>query len=195
MKKRFKSLFQHLSTKSIWRFASLLLVVVVPLALILAGVVLGQHPYSGMTWSFTSGRVNSVDPQGPVADMIREGEHIQEIEGEPVYQARDFPDKEPGERVTLLVEQEGVVHEVTIELTRPSLNELLTRFSTLLIAFLFWVPGLLVLAYARPSQLPRIFILFCMILPPILNGPANFLNSFTVVIPSTVIKAVHPTPQ
>jgi len=169
MKKRFKSLFQHLSTKSIWRFASLLLVVVVPLALILAGVVLVQHPYSGMTWSFTSGRVNSVDPQGPVADMIREGEHIQEIEGEPVYQARDFPDKEPGERVTLLVEQEGVVHEVTIELTRPSLNELLTRFSTLLIAFLFWVPGLLVLAYARPSQLPRIFILFCMILPLILG--------------------------
>jgi signal transduction histidine kinase len=162
MKKRFKYPFQYLSTKSIWRYASLLLVVVVPLALIWAGVVLAQHPYSGMTWSFTSGRVNSVDPQGPAAYMIREGDLIQVIEGEPVYQARDFPGKEPGEWVTLLVEQEGVVHEVTIELTRPSLKELFTRFSTLLIALLFWVPGLLVLAYAQPSQLPRIFILFCM---------------------------------
>ena len=162
MKKRFKYPFQYLSTKSIWRYTSLLLVVVVPLALIWAGVVLARHPYSGMTWSFASGRVNSVDPQGPAADIIREGDHIQVIEGEPVYQARDFPDKEPGEWVTLLVKQEGVVREVTIELARPSLNELLTRFSTLLIALLFWVPGLLVLAYARSNQLPRIFVLFCM---------------------------------
>lgn len=162
MKKRFKYPFQYLSTKPIWRYTSLLLVAVVPLALIWAGVILAQHPYSGMEWSFTNGRVSSIDPQGPAADMIREGDYIQVIGGEPVYQARDFPDKEPGERVTLLVEQEGVVREVTIELARPSLNELLTRFSTLLIAFLFWAPGLLVLAYARPSQLPRIFILFCM---------------------------------
>jgi len=169
MKKRFKYPFQYLSTKSIWRYASLLLVVVVPLALIWAGVVLAQHPYSGMTWSFTSGRVNSVDPQGPAAYMTREGDLIQVIEGEPVYQARDFPGKEPGEWVTLLVEQEGVVHEVTIELARPSLKELLTRFSTLLIALLFWVPGVLVLAYARSNQLPRIFILFCMIFSLVLG--------------------------
>lgn len=132
------------------------------MALIWIGVVLAQHPYSGMTWSFTSGRVNSIDPQGPAADMIREGDLIQVIEGEPVYNARDFPGREPGERVTLLVKQEGVVREVTIELARPSLSELLSRFSTLLIAFLFWVPGLFVLTYAQPSQLPRIFILFCM---------------------------------
>ena len=162
MKKRSKYFFQYLSTKPIWKCTSFLLVVVVPLALIWAGVVLAQHPYSGMVWSFTSGRVNSIDPQGPAAYMIREGDLIQVIGGEPVYQARDFPDREPGERVTLLVEQEGFVHEVTIELARPSLEELLTRFSTLLIAFLFWVPGLLVLTYARQSQLPRIFVLFCM---------------------------------
>lgn len=64
--------------------------------------------------------------------------------------------------MTLLAEQGGIVREVTIELEQPSFNEVLKCFSTLLIALLFWVPGLLVLAYARPSQLSRTFILFCL---------------------------------
>lgn len=97
MKKRFKDTFQYLSNKTTRRFTSLLLAMVVPLALIWAGGVLVRSPYSGMTWSFTSGKVNSVDPQGPAADIIREGDHIQAIDGEPVYQARDFPGRKPGE--------------------------------------------------------------------------------------------------
>jgi len=162
MNKQDKHSSQHLSIKTIRRFSFLLLVVIVPLALIWAGGVLARSPYSGMTWSFTSGKVNSVDPQGPAGDIIWEGDRIQAIDGEPVYQAREFPGRKPGERVTLSIERGGIIHEETIELEQPSLNEILTRFSTLLIALLFWVPGLLVLAYAQPSQLSNTFFLFCM---------------------------------
>lgn len=162
MDKRLKTLSQSIPLEMFWRHTSFFLMVCVPLVLVWSGVILARHPYSGMTWSFTSGRVNNVDPRGPAAGIVREGDHIRSIDGKPVYRAREFPGREPREKIAMMVERDGATREVTIELASSPIDVLLTRFSTLLVALFFWVPGLIVLIYGKPSALTKAFLLFCL---------------------------------
>jgi len=162
LKKRLSSFIQLVATRKPWRYGSFLLMIIVPIAILWSGVILINHPYSGITWSYPSGKIDVVDPEGPAVEKTQVGDHIRAINGKPIYQARDFPGKEPGEEVSLTVKRGENLLEYTIVLMKPPLDEILTRLSTLLVAFFFWLPGAFVLMYGRSSELAKIFTLLCM---------------------------------
>ena len=140
-----------------------LLVLFIPLVLIWAAVILLRQPYSGLIWSFTTGIVSDIDPQGPAANLFQAGDRILSIDGVDVYQARDFPAREAGTLAILSIERDTNLIEVTLRLDRPPLLTIFKRLSTLLVAFSFWMPGALILAFGRPGRLSVMFFVLCQL--------------------------------
>ncbi len=125
-----------------------------------AGLVIVQRPYSGLTWSYKSGVIHQVDPQGPAAGLFQVGDQITAIDGLPPYQARDLPGRKVGDPVAFTVERGQDILSLHLQLTRASLTWALTSLTTILVALSFWLFGLLVLVFGPPDKLVRYFFLF-----------------------------------
>lgn len=131
------------------------------LVLVWVTALLARHPYSGLTWSYTTGVVQTVDPRGPAAALFQRGDRITAVDGTPVYAARDLPGTQAGQWVTFDVVEDGVESTRRLQLAAPPLRVLFSRLSPLLVAFSFWLLGTLLLAFGRSSSLITLFFLFC----------------------------------
>ena len=134
-----------------------------------AGLLIVQHPYSGLSWSYKSGIVSYVDPQGPAAASFQVGDRILAIDGLPPYKARGLPDRKVGEWVAFSAERGQAVLSIQLRLAGPYLPRVLTSLTTLLVAFSFWLLGLLVLVFGPPGGLTRGFFLFGQVFTLILG--------------------------
>jgi signal transduction histidine kinase len=134
-----------------------------------AGLLIVQHPYSGLSWSYKSGVVSYVDPQGPAAASFQIGDQILAIDGLPPYKARDLPGRQAGDRVAFNVERGQDILSIQLRLTSPGLLKMLTSLTTIPVALSFWLLGLLVLVFGPPGELIRGFFLFSQIFTLILS--------------------------
>ena len=126
-----------------------------------AAFTLIQYPYSGMTWSFTNGVIISIDPKGPSAELFQEGWRITAIDGVPVYEARNLPDRHAEDWVTFTVNKGSAAEDIKLRLTSAPMPELTKLLSIIPIATAFWLLGTVVLAYGQSDRLVTLFFLFC----------------------------------
>lgn len=150
-------------------YLAFLLSLFILVVLVWAGAILFRQPYSGLTWSFTTGIVSDIDPQGSAANLLQAGDRILAIDGVEVYPARDFPGRKTGDPAILTIERHTNRFQVTLRLDRPPVWILFKRLSVLLVAFSFWVPGALILAFGRPGRLPAAFFAHCQLFALILG--------------------------
>jgi signal transduction histidine kinase len=122
-----------------------------------------QHPSSGISWSFTSGAVISVDPDSSASDLIQVGDRIISVDGIPVYRARFLPARKAGDIVVFQVENQNERREVSLTLAPPLMRELVKRISIIPICLSFWILGVIVLAFGKPDKLFYLFFLFCQL--------------------------------
>lgn len=151
------------------KYFPLLLALFIFVVLIWTGVILFRQPYSGLAWSFTTGIVSDVDPQGPAENLLKVGDQILAIDGIDVYQARDFPGREAGTPVTLTIKRDTNLIQVTLRLDRPPGWIIFKRLSILLIALFFWMPGALILSFGQPGRLSGMFFVLCQLCALILG--------------------------
>lgn len=119
------------------------------------------HPYSGITWSYTSGMIINVEAGGPAAELLLAGDRIIRIDGVPVYEARNLPDRGIDDEVIFTVERQGKLFTQAVQLTAPPISELSKRLSIIPVAFTFWLLGIVVLAFGQPDRLINLFFFFC----------------------------------
>jgi signal transduction histidine kinase len=122
-----------------------------------------QHPSSGISWSFTSGVVLSIDQNSQAAEQIKIGDRIINVDGVPVYEARFIPGKKAGDIVVLAVDKQGALENYFVQLYPPSVDELIKRVSIIPICLSFWLLGVIVLAFGKPDKLVYLFFLFCQL--------------------------------
>ncbi len=121
---------------------------------------LARHPDAGVTWSFTTGLVATVDPAGPAAGRLRPGDHVLTIDGLPPQQTLFYPNKQAGDVLVLQIQRNDESRMVTVKLVPPKAPEIVSRLSPLMVALVFWGLGAVILAF-NASLLGVLFYLFC----------------------------------
>ncbi|MCC6188896.1 MAG: hypothetical protein IT318_07665 [Anaerolineales bacterium] len=132
---------------------------------------LARHPHAGITWSYVTGLIETVDPRGPAAGRLHPGERLLAIDGLAPNQALFYPGKLPGDSVIFLVQRNGESHSVVVELTQPAAMEIAGRLSPLFVALVFGSVGAVILAF-NVSLLSVLFFLFCQMSAAVLASGA-----------------------
>ncbi len=139
----------------------LLLALLTVLAMGWSSLILVRQPYSGLSWSYSTGLVKTVAPGGPADGIFQVGDLIRTVDGVGVYQARELPGRRAGDNVLFTVERSGTLLEIPLRLSAPSTLQILYRLTVIAIAFPFWLVSLLVLALGRSSRIEILFFLVC----------------------------------
>lgn len=164
--------------KFLWKNAPILVATIVLSTLIWAGRLLIQHPYTGMIWSYQTGSVLDVDPQGPAFSYFEPGDLVRSIDGIVPYQARGLPGKQSGDTVTFTFEKGEEHLRVRLLLVQPPIEVLFNRLSTLVIALSFWLLGVLVVAFNQQDRSATMFFFFS--------------HTFSVVLSLGAVSAIAP---
>ncbi len=133
------------------RLASLVLALASLLLLGWAAWQLGRAAYIGATWSWHTGIVDAVDPEGPAAGHLQPGDRIRTIDELPVWAARQAILKQAGESLKFVVDGAGLSHSAAVRLAGQPPGVLLRTIEPLLIALAFWVLSVVVLVFAPPG--------------------------------------------
>jgi hypothetical protein len=121
------------------------------------------NPYDGIFSVDPPGLILSLDAAGPAATSLQEGDSILAIDGTPINNALPFYDgKHSGDQVQLLIQRAGRTLPVSITLTEASANEKLQRVTPLIVALLFWLIGVAIIAFQPFDRLAELFFLFCL---------------------------------
>lgn len=126
-----------------------------------SGLILVRQPYSGLSWTYSTGLVKTVEPGGPADGLFQVGDLIQTIDGVGVYQARELPGRRAGDTVLFTVERSGELLDIPLKLAAPSPVQIVGRLTVVAIAFPFWLISILVLALGRSSRIEILFFLVC----------------------------------
>lgn len=119
-----------------------LLVTLILLFTIWAITLTFQRPSAGATWSYVTGKVQTVESHGPAKGILRQGDIILTINGQSVWIARGFPNSRTGDMLHFIVLRGGKAIEATITLSHAQTLLTIGRLSPMLIGFLFWVLGI-----------------------------------------------------
>ena len=124
-----------------------------------------SSPWDGMVWSDTTQRVLSLSAGGPADEAgIEVGDLVLAIDGVPF--ARRFPlyDADPGDKIVLTVERDGVARDLPLVLGQAPVSFLALRLCNLAVAGLFLVFGLAFSVGDQFSLPASVFALFYQLL-------------------------------
>lgn len=118
-----------------------------------------RQPYDGLGWSSISGKIETIDPDGPAAKTdLQVGDILTAIDGIPVLEAVPlYAGKQAGNSVTLSVLRQGKSLQVKITLAQADPSLLARRLAPALIALGLWLISGSVLALRPASQQARLF--------------------------------------
>jgi hypothetical protein len=120
-------------------------------------------PSDGMDWSRIDGIIQTVFPTGPAADIIKPGDILLDIDGLPTSQSPTiYSRKGPGEVISLTIQRDKQILNYKLTLSEPAYSELANRFAPLVVAFSFWLIGILVIAFAPTTTSTNLFFGLCM---------------------------------
>jgi signal transduction histidine kinase len=121
-----------------------------------------NSPYESMDWSFRSGLVHSVDPTGPAAGILQQGDRILTIDGVKVAAVHlSYERYRAGDTLHLDILRDGQRRSVLLSLAAPSPRLLIARQIPHLVAIVFWVVGIGVLLFKPKGQPSWLFFFFC----------------------------------
>ncbi len=180
-----KNSLQNLGNYLLWTLAILVL------ALLAWAVWLRlQYSYDGVLWSNKSGLVNRIDPSGPAAGLLEEGDRILAIDGKPISQVSSlYFGKQSGYPVTFSINRQGVRHSIDLLLAEPPWNVLITTLLPILVGLFFWVTGIIILVFQQNNFPAQLFTVICLIGSSLLAvgsisliGPAQVKLLFYVLL-------------
>jgi len=137
--------------------------------------------YDGIQWSNRSSLVTGVDPTGPAAGLLEEGDRILAIDGMPVSQISSlYLGKQPGDTVLISIERGGIEQNLDLYLNKPPWDIMITTLIPLIVAFIFWVAGVYVLAFQQDNLRAQFLILIYLLASALLAS-----GSISLIGPGT----------
>jgi signal transduction histidine kinase len=118
-------------------------------------------PHEGIEWSFRSGLVSSVEPAGPAAGLLRQGDRILSIDGVRVAAVELYERSRAGAPLHFDILRDGQPRSVLIAFDAPSLALILTRQIPHLVALVFWLVSISVILFKPGGEQSGSFFLFC----------------------------------
>jgi len=120
-----------------------------------------SYPYDGIISLHPTGLVREINPNGPTAGILQEGDIILSIDGIPMAEAWPlYGDKRAGDWAELIVQRNGESVTVTIQLGIPTFDETINRQAPLLVALIFWVIAVGFQAYKPAIESTNAFFAF-----------------------------------
>lgn len=121
------------------------------------------YPHDGISDFQSDGSVIALDENGPAFGHLQAGDLILSINNIPLAEAIPYyKNKHAGDVVHYVVDRKGQQLSVDIVLTQPNVYEILRRLVPTLVALIFWIVGIGVLAFAPVSLVTTLCFLFCL---------------------------------
>ena len=122
------------------------------------------YPHDGINNLQLDGRVVEIEVNGPAYNHLQPGDLILSIENVPLGKAIPYySNKRPGDTLHLIVERQGQQIPVEFELASPSVKEIIRRLIPVLVALIFWIVGISVLAFTPGGLVATLCFLTCML--------------------------------
>lgn len=153
------------------------------------------YPDDGIRILTPTGMIDSIDINGPSFSKLFVGDKILAVEGVPLSEAVPFYiGKQGGDQIHYLVQRNDTTQTIVIVLAKPSLNIGMRLSMTLLVALIFWVIGVSVLAFAPTSESTNLLFWFFLAFSALLSSGqiSNIGPSWTAGIYNFIIWIIGP---
>lgn len=121
-----------------------------------------SYPHDGFFWNNFTGEVMKVEPNGPASGLIFTSDRITAVGDRslPILSSL-YLDYQVGNTVEIMLERDDRLQTVEIALVSPPWNYRLAMLLPLIVAFAFWLIGILVFSFQTNSKESRLFFLVC----------------------------------
>jgi two-component system phosphate regulon sensor histidine kinase PhoR len=155
------ALFQHMNAiQRLWSTLPFVIALAVLIFLGWSASLALDYPYDGVIRYDPYGVVQDIDPAGPTAQLLQVEDQVILIDGVLWNEARPlYSQNQAGDKVQFDVLRGAERITVSFFLVEPSLEELITRLSPLLVALFFWLVALGVQAF-KPAYEPTTLLFF-----------------------------------
>lgn len=121
-----------------------------------------NYPHDGISNLQSDGRIIQLE-DGPAYYYLKPGDIILEIEGIPFTRALPlYNHVKAGDRVHFLIDRQGEQIFIEFQLVKPDLYEIIRRLIPVLVALIFWIVAIGVLAFAPISLVTTLCFIFCL---------------------------------
>lgn len=147
-----------------WRSFPFILALITLTTIGLSAYWVFTYPHDGITRINASGVVAEIDSFGRDVNHLRLGDQIISVNGIPYRDAvRIYESKRAGETVEFVVLRHGSNLNLTVELTSPELDLILSLSVVLILGLVFWGLGVGVLAFKPGDNTSNLFFLFTQV--------------------------------
>ncbi len=123
-----------------------------------------SYPHDGINNIQPDGRVTELQTTGPAYNHLQPGDQILYIENIPLAKAIPYyTNKRAGDYLHFIVDRQGQQISVEFKLIPPGTYEIVRRLIPVLVALIFWIVGVGVLAFAPVSLVTTLCFLFCLV--------------------------------
>jgi PAS domain S-box-containing protein len=153
------------------------------------------YPDDGIRILTPTGMIDSIDVSGPSYSKLIIGDKIIAVDGVPLSEAVPFyVGKESGDQIHYLVLRNNQTQTIVIELAKPALNERMRRVMPLLVALIFWVIGVSVLAFVPTNEATGLLFWFFLAISVLLSSGqiSNIGSSWTADIYNFIVWIIGP---
>lgn len=121
------------------------------------------YPHDGINNLQSDGRVIQIEQDGPAYNHLQPGDLIISIENIPIGKAIPyFSEKKAGDTLHFIVERQGQQIPIEFKLSSPGIYEIIRRLIPVIVALIFWIVGIGVLAFAPAGLVTTLCFLFCL---------------------------------
>ena len=148
------------------------------------------YPHDGILSLSTTGMIREIDSFGREVNQLQVGDTIISIDGVPYWNAvHSYNDKQAGDTAELVIAREKELIALTIHLTVPRIELILSIAVVLFLALVFWGMGVFVLAFTPGDITSNLFFMFTQVSTFLLAsgmssavGPAWTSNLFNFIL-------------
>ena len=150
-----------------------LLVVTSIIFLVWCITITARYPYDGIVSVYSNGYIKEIDPSGPTSGIILIGDTIVTVAGVPIERAIPFySNLLPGEAVQFNLLRGNETITVFITPIKADSKEIFNRLLPIIVAIIFWLISVIVLAFRPLDAAAGIFSLFCVVSAILLSAGA-----------------------
>ncbi|MEM8532513.1 MAG: ATP-binding protein [Chloroflexota bacterium] len=124
---------------------------------------LASYPDPGMDWSGSTGRVVSIQEEGPASSLLQIGDTITSINGQSISKINLAAKFQLTSTTELQIERDGRPMTIDLQAIAPAPLIVLERTTALLAALTFWLLSLVFLLFKTRDARSLLFFIFCQI--------------------------------
>jgi two-component system NtrC family sensor kinase len=173
-----QELYHRVTRQGWWRSFPFILALLVLVFMVWTTAKQITYPNDGIASIRPDGQIVGLEPNGPAAGKLFEGDRIISIDGKDWGATiTNYPGKHGGDAVTYLVSRDGEQIQVTTILEAASVTDILLYMAPILVGLIFWGIGIGVQSFKPADASANVFYAWCLASATTLTaGVASYLG-------------------